>query len=158
MSAEQIKCEAKLISFCSDAYEWSFDRGILKNFKIPTENCVASIVSGGHFSLVLDNKGRVFGWGDSTYSELGIEPAVGGFVELKFPAKISKISAGERHSLFLDSNGVVYSLGDNACGQCGVPRVIRVNSPTVVQIQNDSDDKIVEVSSFKFFLFLTVKF
>ena len=61
---------------------------------------------------------KLYGWGDGTYGELGLdeellpceEPR-----EIKVECDVIKqIAVGARHSMVLDHKGVIYVMGDNS--------------------------------------------
>jgi hypothetical protein len=79
------------------------------------------ISCGYRHSLALTESGRVFGWGDNSGGQLGVdvedssEPII---IELN-DLKIKKISCGRIHSLLLSCDGDIYAFGWNACGEVG---------------------------------------
>ena len=80
---------------------------------------ISAISAGSTHSLVLDENGHVFSFGENTEGELGQDG------DRKLPTKITSlnniiaISAGGYHSLVLDVNGHVFSFGSNTIDQLG---------------------------------------
>jgi alpha-tubulin suppressor-like RCC1 family protein len=94
----------------------SFKNSSFENEKIVMISC------GERHSLALTGNGRVFGWGDFTFRQLGVdfywhsrEPII---IELN-DLKIQKISCGRNHSLLLSCDGDIYAFGWNTCGEVG---------------------------------------
>jgi alpha-tubulin suppressor-like RCC1 family protein len=95
----------------------------LKSFKSYSfvNEKIIMISCGLLHSLALTESGRVFGWGDNTYGQLGVdvkdssEPII---IELN-DLKIKKISCGLGHSLLLSYDGDIYAFGLNDCGEVG---------------------------------------
>jgi alpha-tubulin suppressor-like RCC1 family protein len=93
--------------------------------------CLIIAISAGHsHSLVLDDQGRVFSFGNNEYGQLGLaEEGVGSTYRedpVPYPTMIQQvqdvvaISAGSRHSLLLDSYGLVWAFGWGIYGELGV--------------------------------------
>lgn len=110
---------------------------------------IKQVSIGRHFALALANDGTLYGWGDSTYCELG--PLSGGATHSKgahYPtviplvdsqgnavSKVIGIAAGDRHSLLVTNEGQVYSFGDNLCGQLGIPtHIVRASTAQLVRL------------------------
>ncbi|KAH6615622.1 regulator of chromosome condensation 1/beta-lactamase-inhibitor protein II [Chaetomium sp. MPI-SDFR-AT-0129] len=55
---------------------------------------ISAIAAGALHSLVLDNKGRVFSFGDNANGQLGFETAIGAIVDTPSPLPIDKLYAG----------------------------------------------------------------
>lgn len=120
--------------------------GKLKNRKIK------AIAAGTHHSFVVDEDDNLFGWGDNTYSQLGIANDGPDKMQFRSPVHITKgiknkgiaqIASGTFFSLILDSEGHVYATGYNNVGQLGIPNVSSVNSFTLVPFS--SKVKIVRI-------------
>lgn len=135
---------------------------------IPGLNNIIDISAGNVHSLVVDDKGNVYGFGSDKEGILGLgidtpEPLVlevdkllplsqSGIEDLVLeniitvPTLIPKlkdmiqVSAGETHSLALSNSGHVYSFGDNYFGESGLPAVENV-LPTLIPNLNN----IIEV-------------
>ena len=84
----------------------------------PTE-----ISAGGWFCAGIDDKGRIYTWGNNGQNALG-NVSISGSVSTS-PVLVSKdgstiqISAGERQVLAIDSDGMAYGWGDNGGKQLG---------------------------------------
>ena len=78
------------------------------------EKLVAISASNNH-TLVLDDKGKVFGVGKNDKGQLGVGDTKQheGFVELETLTDIEAIVAGAYTSLALDKNGNIYIWGQN---------------------------------------------
>ena len=85
-------------------------------------------VGGWDHSLFVDSNGSVYGCGDNTSVQIGINDQYTEASEYEPPHKLKKvlispeiksIACGERHSLFLAQNGTVWTSGHNASGQMG---------------------------------------
>jgi hypothetical protein len=91
-----------------------------KNYSFKNEKIVM-ISCGGWHSLALTESGRVFGWGDNPFGQLGVDvrhsskPII---IELN-DLKIKKISCGHRHSLLLSCDRDIYAFGWNIWGEVG---------------------------------------
>src|SRR5579883_2940417 len=99
----------------------------------PAGTTITAISGGGDFGLALDSTGKVWGWGDNYFSEIGngttqtsgcygCNPPGGNDclcvatpTPVTFPAgtTITAISAGGDHTLALDSTGKVWGWGGN---------------------------------------------
>jgi hypothetical protein len=120
--------------------------GLLKNKKIKAIN------SGTHHAFAVDEDGNLFGWGDNTYSQLGIANDGPDKMQFRSPVHITKgiknkrvvqVASGAFFSLILDSEGHVYATGYNNVGQLGIPNVSSINSFTLVPFS--SKIKIVRI-------------
>lgn len=137
------------------------------------KNC-KQIATGKDHILILLNNGDVYGMGDDSYGQLGLDTyseerllqmkTYGNFVKRreKFPKKIPisniiKAACGENHSLLLDSNNQVYGMGYNRYLQISNDELYRekyigLNKPTMIKIQSPEGGatKIIDIvcSSF----------
>ena len=122
---------------------------------IGTSNIVA-ISAGEHYSLFLDEYGRVYscGGGWDYNGKLGrIVVDNNSTIPVQITENIGDsniiaISAGSEHSLFLDDKGRVYSCGDNPYGQLGHGNKTNCNLPTLIDALADSN--IVAISTGKY--------
>jgi alpha-tubulin suppressor-like RCC1 family protein len=88
-------------------------------------------LSGGFLhTLALASDGKVYGWGQNAYGQLGngasfntSSPVAVDTSGVLAGKTITAIAAGERHSLALSSEGKVYSWGSNEFGQLGTTAV-----------------------------------
>jgi alpha-tubulin suppressor-like RCC1 family protein len=84
---------------------------------------VTAIAAGSEFSLAVVQEGKVEGWGEDRYGELGngetkvevLKP-----VEVRKLSKVINVAGGYWHSLALLENGTVWAWGANGDGQLGV--------------------------------------
>jgi uncharacterized repeat protein (TIGR01451 family) len=85
------------------------------------------VSAGGLHALALTDDGVLWGWGSSSFGQLGIKPndltplmatpnpiAIGGVTN------ISKIAAGSSHNVILKSDGTVWTWGSNSSGELGL--------------------------------------
>ncbi len=80
--------------------------------------------AGGAFSVAVDDRGRLYAWGENYYGELGIGSTVYQYtpVLVPFPDGVTNwldVSAGGEHTLALADSGAIYAWGDNEQGQLG---------------------------------------
>lgn len=80
------------------------------------------VISAGLYHTILVNEsGEVYSWGDNSNGQLGI----GDLMNLETPMHVTgltdviKVSAGDYHSLALTNSGDVYAWGRNSYGQIG---------------------------------------
>jgi alpha-tubulin suppressor-like RCC1 family protein len=107
------------------------------------------ISCGDWHSLVFTESGRVFGWGDNTFGQLGVdvmhssEPII---IEVD-NLKIKKISCGPLHSLLLSCDGHIYGFGWNNCGQVGNRTKIKQRFPIKLELNN----KFIDIASHPYY-------
>jgi len=122
-----------------------------KNRRIPTLipnlNNIIQIQAKGHpvsdsdysYSLCLDNQGKVWGFGNSMFAQLGL----GTMNKINHPTlipglnNIIQISAGRSCSLCLDNRGKVWGFGSNSAGQLGIGDIGRAEFPVALSELND---------------------
>ena len=94
-------------------------------------------IAVGWHKLFLDPEGNIWGCGDNSRAQLGIEPYVYDIptpVQLSVPAQIVSIYANSYQSYFIDTEGSVWVCGSNACGMLGFPpKRSTIYSPTKVE-------------------------
>lgn len=97
-------------------------------------NFVTNIECGAYHSLAVDNKGNLYGWGESRCGQLGLGRKIKEPVPKQIPIKESvvKAAAGYQHTLVLTENGDIYSFGLNNKGQLGLGVCKSVYTPTLV--------------------------
>jgi alpha-tubulin suppressor-like RCC1 family protein len=97
---------------------------------IPTGTNIVAIADGGGFSLALDTSGRVWGWGDNYYGQIGagvptgvtdMELSQGTNLPVLIPgiSNVIAIAAGDAHSIALTSDKRVWTWGSDSSGQLG---------------------------------------
>lgn len=110
---------------------------------------ITQVSAGYQHSLLLDNKGNVYGMGRAQYSELGTLPLKflkpHGFIDR--PAlieidNVKQVAAAQHFSVFLTEQGQVLALGKNDYGQCGRPSL-----ESVVEVPHclEFPEKVVSV-------------
>jgi alpha-tubulin suppressor-like RCC1 family protein len=84
---------------------------------------VAAATAGGLHALALTTGGRVLGWGDNFYGQLGnssaMEEHVAVLVKLPKGTKVRALAAGRQYSMALTTSGRVLAWGHNEVGQLG---------------------------------------
>jgi hypothetical protein len=113
------------------------------NYSFENEKIVM-ISCGLRHSLALTESGRVFGWGNNYWGQLGVDNGVENsnepiIIELN-DLKIQKISCGLGHSLLLSYNGDIYAFGSNRCGEVGNGTQKRQRCPIKLKLNNKSID------------------
>lgn len=134
-----------------DVYIWGF-RGssqqgngtmVVASDKAPAKvNSLSNIIAltgGAYHLLALDDKGNVYGWGQSGYGETGCAPTQDIYVST--PAKvlgnIKQIAAGEYFSIALDNSGQVWTWGHNLYGQLGNGNSKNSQIPVAVDLNGE---------------------
>jgi alpha-tubulin suppressor-like RCC1 family protein len=125
-----------------------FELKSFKNYSFENEKIV--MISCGYLhSLALTESGRVFGWGDNQFGQLGvdveysIEPII---IELN-DLKIQKISCGPNHSLLLSCDGDIYAFGGNYYGEVGNGTRGKQRFPIKLELNN----KFIDIASHPYF-------
>ena len=82
---------------------------------IPDSAPIKQVLAGSYFSLALDSKGKIYGWGENRRGQLGNGYRRKELLPLAVPLgyEIMQIAAGREHCLGLTSGGAVFSWGDN---------------------------------------------
>jgi alpha-tubulin suppressor-like RCC1 family protein len=90
-------------------------------YQIPQKGIeIEEISIGKRHGILRTNEmtGSIYGWGDGTYGELGIQENLPIEKPVKIPffedKNIVKVTAGARHTLALDYEGNIYAIGDNS--------------------------------------------
>jgi alpha-tubulin suppressor-like RCC1 family protein len=85
---------------------------------------VAAATAGGLHALALTTDGRVLGWGDNFYGQLGnssaMEEHVPVLVKLPGRTKVRALAAGRQYSMALTTSGRLLAWGRNEVGQLGI--------------------------------------
>ncbi len=82
------------------------------------------VATGSKFTLAIDTEGRLFGWGDNSFSQLasGLPSPVSTPNLIPFPPNVTawkEIAAGNRHAVAIADDGNIYSWGADDHGQIG---------------------------------------
>ncbi|GEM_PF-1164725 len=119
------------------------------------DKTVVAITTGKWFSFALCSDGTLWGAGDNSSSQLGLD---GGVTNSSFTQVsdglagkvVTAIAAGERHSLALASDGSLWATGSSLDGQLGMgdttgsARFTKVSGPSpVVHIAAGSDHSLI---------------
>jgi hypothetical protein len=125
-----------------------FELKSFKNYSFENEKIVM-ISCGLRHSLALTESGRVFGWGNNYWGQLGLdvrdssEPII---IELN-DLKIQKISCGLGHSLLLSCDGDIYSFGCNRCGEVRNGTQEEQRFPIKLKLNN----KFIDIASHPYY-------
>ena len=77
------------------------------------------ISAGIDHTLVLNDVGQLYIWGNNNAYQLGFNDGVMRSSPVQLSGSFTQISAGNSHSLVVDSNSKLYAWGDNTVGQIG---------------------------------------
>ena len=137
---------------------------------------IEMISCGCNFAILLSTKGVVYGIGNNSQGELGLDIQVDNIEDSKVPPlrpyyshpeenrilseyfkeKIISVKCGYKHVISLSSIGKVYSWGNNGYGQLGIGNQDNLKIPTNISI--DSTSKILQISAgFRASFFLNEK-
>ena len=102
----------------------------------PTGVSWTSVTAGASFSLGITNTNLLYGWGQNTAGQLGINSVN----TMSLPAAVNTagivswtgISAGGVHSLGITTTGLLWGWGGNTSGQVGINSLANVSSPVLV--------------------------
>ncbi len=100
----------------------------------PTAGPAATaIASGRDHGYLLDDQGRVWGWGQNTYGAVGDGTTVNRRVPtLTSLTGVTRIEAGHYHGLAVTSTGRLYTWGMGSLGQLGLGTTGNRTTPTAV--------------------------
>ncbi|HEX5374045.1 MAG TPA: hypothetical protein VFW84_15060 [Aquabacterium sp.] len=128
--------------------------------EFPAGTKITQLVSGAYHFLALTEDGRVYGWGQSGYGEVGCRNAVNDpyvrppcevpFPGLKAGDKIARLAAGEYFSMATTAEGDVYTWGHDLYGQGGRGANVASNPNGPVRNVNHpsySNGKVVPVNN-----------
>jgi alpha-tubulin suppressor-like RCC1 family protein len=115
------------------------------------------IAAGHYFSVVLMNNGAIYGTGDNSAGQLGIDnvtyPKVTSLTLMPLPTLPIgvvpvKISCSKDSTFVLMSNNTIYSTGNNSGGQLGIGNKVNKNSLTLVDLsQLSTGEYVTDISS-----------
>jgi Regulator of chromosome condensation (RCC1) repeat len=104
----------------------------------PAGTRVSQLASGAYHFLALTDTGKVYGWGQSGYGEVGCrnsanDPYVRPPCEVNFPGmqagdKVVHVAAGEYTSLAMTAKGDIYTWGHDLYGQAGRGEDVTTNN------------------------------
>lgn len=107
-------------------------------YAFPQRNLqIMEVALGRRHGVVRTNEalGSVYGWGDGTYGELGMQDNLPIEKPMKIPffenRKVAKIDSGARHTIVLDKDGNIFAMGDNSEDQCAISGR-RANEPELI--------------------------
>lgn len=137
---------------------------------------IEMISCGCNFAILLSTKGVVYGMGNNSQGELGLDIQVDNIEDSKVPPlrsyysypeenrilseyfkeKIISVKCGYKHVVSLSSIGKVYSWGNNGYGQLGIGNQDNMKIPMNISI--DPSSKILQISAgFRASFFLNEK-
>jgi alpha-tubulin suppressor-like RCC1 family protein len=111
----------------NNIYQCGYGLGIPSNSSIPTSVGITNILIknlyvGKSTSTITRNDGSIWGWGDNTYSQLGLNQ----YKSISYPTtcmttmSFRSISSIYQHTVaIVDSTGLAYTWGSNTYGQLG---------------------------------------
>jgi alpha-tubulin suppressor-like RCC1 family protein len=169
----------------NDFFETSLPEQIInleksKKIHIKELKDIKMLAAGKDHILFLSKYGEVFGMGDDSFGQLGLETFTeereshmkmyNNFVErrerlpkkVEFPEKISKIVCGENHSLALAESGNVYGFGFNRFLQLSNDEIYRLkiiglNKPTLISKDKFGNMKVLDIAASRNCSFFMVK-
>jgi alpha-tubulin suppressor-like RCC1 family protein len=99
-----------------------------------------SVACGHDFTLAINSKGELYGWGNAASGQLG--PGITGIAPS--PRRIGSttdwlhVSCGEKHTAAIDKNGYLYTWGNNASGQLGDNTTVSKSTLTQILLPVES--------------------
>lgn len=102
---------------------------------------ITSISAGGEHSLILDQKGQIWSFGNDRNSQLGLgnSDTNSDSMQHSIPTRVNgipfiiSVSAGGNYNLVIDRRGQVWSFGNNDYGQLGLGDYVNRNVPTLIE-------------------------
>lgn len=138
--------------------------GVLEVPELVNVSNVKQIVLGKEHSLVLNENGQVYSWGNHAYGALGAPGLTSPRqkpLRVQSLTNIAMIAAGSQTSYALSSDGrQLWSWGWNNHGQLGIGNKENQGIPTPINLEKilDQDETIVKIDSgFNFASFITSK-
>ena len=144
----------------------------INNIHVKELKNIVQIASGKDHLILLDKNGKLFGMGDDSFGQLGLNTFVderesqmriyGNFIErrerlpklIDIPEKIKKVVCGENHTLALSESGRVYGFGYNRFLQLSNDDLYRqkkigLSKPTLISEEKFNSQKIVDIAASK---------
>src|SRR5690606_5661943 len=112
-----------------------------------------AIASGTYHNLMLDDQGRLWGWGYNYYGQLGDNSRTNRLVPTLIDNmalgvdRWSNVSVGLSHTLALDSAGRLWSWGSNNYGELGDGTTTLRSLPTLMDTSFLDDAEIVAIAA-----------
>jgi len=99
---------------------------------------ILQVAAGQTHSLALSSDGKIYGWGQNNFGQIGISNASSSNVPVPVDTSgvlsgktIIQIASGIYHSIALASDGTIYGWGRNGFGQLGDGEINALNNPPV---------------------------
>ncbi|MFB4278347.1 PASTA domain-containing protein [Nonomuraea sp. MTCD27] len=102
--------------------------------RVPGLPWISQVSAGTGHVLTVDGQGKVWGWGDNFFGELGVTGPATSVTPVGAPiSTVVQVAAGRDFSLALKSNGEVFAWGGNGLGQLG-NGTVNAGGPTPVRV------------------------
>jgi alpha-tubulin suppressor-like RCC1 family protein len=101
---------------------------------MPDLNDLSFIYARYNTTLLVDIKGRVFMWGESSYNLRLRKPKLFHV----FTNGVKQIALGKRHGIMIDGEQQVYGWGDGTYGELGLLDDLPVEKPIVLPFFKDT--------------------
>ena len=111
---------------------------VLINTGAIANKVIVSAECGYHFTMTLDNTGKMYGWGYNAQGQLGDGTTTDRYspVLINTGAIVNKIivsiTCGDNYTMALDNTGKVYAWGENGFGQLGNGNVTSQSNPILI--------------------------
>lgn len=111
----------------------ALEQAMLSNWN-PAIQGAGKLAAGGRHTLLVDNSGNVWAWGQNDYGQLGINNHTQQLEPIKVSglSNVVAVAAGDNHSLALDTAGDVWAWGRNNLYQLGNDTTADSLTPTKV--------------------------
>ena len=90
--------------------------------QVASGSSFALVAAGNNFAIAKLNDGTLWGWGDNTYGQLGVNGSLISWVQV----------ASSSHAVAIRSDGTVWSWGSNTVGQLGLTDTVNRSSPVQI--------------------------